>query len=66
MMGILSSGVHFFNPFPLETDCFFALFEQAPECTSERNQMKPSNTVSIQVWCPDIIDMSFEELVRGA
>jgi len=27
--------------------------------------MKPSNTVSIQVWCPDITDMSFEKLVKA-
>ena len=27
--------------------------------------MNPSNTVSIQVWCPDIIDMSFEEFVKA-
>jgi hypothetical protein len=26
MMGILSSGVHFFNSFPLETDFFFCNF----------------------------------------
>ena len=27
--------------------------------------MNPNNTVSIQVWCPDIIDMSFEEFVKA-
>ena len=27
--------------------------------------MNPSNTVSNQVWCPDIIDMSFEEFVKA-
>ena len=27
--------------------------------------MNPSNTVSIQVWCPDIIDTSFEEFVKA-
>ena len=27
--------------------------------------MIPSNTGSIQVWCPDITDMSFEELVKA-
>ena len=27
--------------------------------------MNPSNAVSIQVWCPDIIDMSFEEFVKA-
>ena len=27
--------------------------------------MIPSNIVSIQVWCPDITDMSFEELVKA-
>ena len=27
--------------------------------------MNPSNTVSIQVWCPDITDMSFEDLVKA-
>ena len=27
--------------------------------------MIPSNIVSIQVWCPDIIDMSFEEFVKA-
>ena len=27
--------------------------------------MNPRNTVSIQVWCPDIIDMSFEEFVKA-
>ena len=32
----------------------------------ERNQMNPSNTVSIQGLRPDITDMSFEELVRDA
>ena len=57
--------MQFFNSFPLETDFFFAVFEQDPECTSERNQMKPSNTFSIQVWGPDIIDMSFEEFVKA-
>ena len=27
--------------------------------------MDLSNTVSIQVWCPDIIDMSFEEFFKA-
>ena len=27
--------------------------------------MNPSNAVSIQVWCPDIIDISFEEFVKA-
>ena len=27
--------------------------------------MNPSNIVSNQVWCPDIIDMSFEEFVKA-
>ena len=27
--------------------------------------MNPSNTVSNQVWCSDIIDMSFEEFVKA-
>ena len=27
--------------------------------------MNPSNTVSNQVWCPDIIDMSFEKFVKA-
>jgi len=27
--------------------------------------MNPSNTLSIRVWCPDITDMSFEELVKA-
>ncbi|MDA8860054.1 hypothetical protein N9I33_01185 [Paracoccaceae bacterium] len=27
--------------------------------------MNSSNTVSIQVWCLDITDMSFEELVKA-
>ena len=27
--------------------------------------MNPSNTFFIQVWCPDIIDMSFEEFVKA-
>ena len=27
--------------------------------------MNPSNTVSIQVWCPDITDMGFEKLVKA-
>ena len=27
--------------------------------------MIPSNIVSIQVWCPDITDMSFEKLVKA-
>ena len=61
----LTLRMHFFNSFPLETDFFFAIFEQDPECISERNQMKPSNTFSIQVWWPDIIDMSFEEFVKA-
>ena len=27
--------------------------------------MNPINTVSIQVWCPDVADMSFEDLVKA-
>jgi len=27
--------------------------------------MNPSNTVSNQVWCPDIIDMSLKEFVKA-
>ena len=55
----------FFNSFSLETDFFFAIFEQNPKCTTERNQMNPINTVSIQVWCPDITELSFEESVTA-
>ena len=44
---------------------FFAIFEQNPECTTGRNRMNPINTVSIQVWCPDVADMSFEDLVKA-
>ena len=27
--------------------------------------MNPRNTVSIQVWCPDIVELSFEESVTA-
>ena len=56
--------MHFFNSFPLETDFFFAIFEQDPECTTERNQMNSSNTVSIQGLRPDITDMNFADLFK--
>jgi len=57
--------MHFFISFPLETDFFFANFEWNPECTTESNQMNSSNTVSIQLWCPDITELSFEESVTA-
>ena len=57
--------MHFFISFPLETDFFFANFEWNLECTTERNQMKPSNTVSIQGLRPDVADMNFEDLVKA-
>jgi hypothetical protein len=40
--------------FPLETDFFFANFEWNLECTTERNQMKPSNTVSVATLIEEI------------
>jgi integrase len=49
----------------LETDFFFAIFEWNPECTTENNQMNSSNTVSIQGWCPDVAEESFEDLVKA-
>ena len=55
----------FFDPFPLETDFFIAVFEWNLEFTTERNKMNPSNTVSIQGLRPDITDMSFEKLVKA-
>ena len=57
--------MHFFISFPLETDFFFANFEWNLECTTERNQMKPRNTVSIQGLRPDVADMNFEDLVKA-
>ena len=64
-MAIFSSGTHFFNSFPLETDFFFANFEWNPECTTESNQMNSSNTVSIQGLRPDVADLKFEDLVNA-
>jgi hypothetical protein len=46
--------MHFFISFPLETDFFFANFEWNLECTTERNQMKPSNTVSVATLIEEI------------
>ena len=44
----------FFNSFPLETDFFFTIFEQDPECITESNQMNPSNTVSVATLIEEI------------
>ena len=33
---------------------FSAIFEQNPECTTERNQMNPSNTVSVATLIEEI------------
>jgi hypothetical protein len=67
VMGIGSPLLTFFLiHFHWKQTSFSAIFEWNPDCTTKRNHMIPSNTGSIQVWCPDITDMSFEELVRGA
>ena len=42
-----------------------AILEWNSECTTGRNQMTPSNTISIQGLRPDITDMSFEKLVKA-
>ena len=55
----------FFDSFPLETDFFFAILEWNLECTTGSTQMISGNTVSIQVWCPNIADIGFEELAKG-
>jgi hypothetical protein len=44
----------FFSLFPLETDLFFAIFEWSSEWTTERNQMNPSNTVSVVTLIEEI------------
>ena len=55
----------FFDSFPLETDFFFAILEWNLECTTGSTQMISGNTVSIQVWCPNIADIGFEELAKA-
>ena len=44
---------------------FFAILEWNPECTTGSNLINPSNTVSILGWCPDIVELSFEESVTA-
>jgi len=44
----------FFNSFPLETDFFFCIFEQNPECTTGKNQMNSSNKVSVATLTEEI------------
>ena len=41
-----------------------AILEWNPECTTGRNQMTPSNTISIQGLRPDITDMNFADLFK--
>ena len=57
--------MHFLIHFHWKQTSFFAIFEWNPECTTERNQMNPSNIVSIQGLRPDVADLKFEDLVNA-